>query len=118
MLMQIIGSGGSFDDLGVVIYTLLIGNLVAPWACSLVTGVFCGVLMPRLGIERGTIIGALVGLVTTGGAWVSTFISAWATDGDIEVVAIVLALVAMCGCIVTVLLCARRSRKVPESGER
>ncbi|MCY3691731.1 MAG: hypothetical protein OXI54_14870 [Chloroflexota bacterium] len=118
MLMQIIGSGGSFDDLGVAIYTLLIGNFIAPFIGCIVTGAICGGLMPRLGVGAGWNVGLYAGLGTTGSAWVSTLISAWATDGDIEIIAIVLALVAVCGCIVTALLCERRSRKVPESGER
>ena len=116
MLLQIIGSGGSFDDLGVIVWTLLIGNLIAPMACCLVTGAFCGAFMPRMDVRRGWNVGLHVGLVTTFGAWVSTFISAWASDGDIEIVAIVLALVAMCGCIVTVLVCDNRNKKATTSG--
>ena len=111
MLMQIMGSGGSFDDLGVVIYTLLIGNLVAPFVGCLVAGAICGGLMPRLGVGAGWNVGLYAGLGTTGSAWVSTLISAWATDGDINVVAIVLALVAVCGCIVTVLVCHNRDKR-------
>ncbi len=116
MMMEIIGSEGSFDGLGMFLWALIIGNLVVPLVSCVVTGAFCGAIMRRPGVEGGMTFGFMVGLGATVAAGVWTYLSAWVFVINIDAVIIGLILVAMCGCIATVLVCDNRGKKDPESG--